>query len=100
MKHTRIGMDFVGDLFSSVGELTSMYRKLQPMIEIFILVANTADTLDLPHAIHITCANVINRKGALETVPLNLDTLSFAISSLTVITPVTILPMQSKIFMG
>ena len=38
LKHTHIGMDFVGDIFGRVGELTSMYGKLQPMIEIFIRI--------------------------------------------------------------
>ena len=35
-----------------------------------------ADTLGLPHAIHVTCANVTDRNGALEMVSLNLDCLS------------------------
>ena len=34
------------------------------------------DTLGLPHAIHVTCANVTDRNGALEMVSLNLDSLS------------------------
>ena len=34
------------------------------------------DTLGLPHAIHVTCANVTDRKGALEMVSFHLDTLS------------------------
>ena len=34
------------------------------------------DTLGLPHAIHVTCANVTDRKGALEMVSLHLDSLS------------------------
>lgn len=34
------------------------------------------DTLGLPHAIHITCANVGDRAGAGEMISLNLDSLS------------------------
>ena len=34
------------------------------------------DTLGLPHAIHITCANVTDRNGAQEMITLHLDDLS------------------------
>ena len=34
------------------------------------------DTLGLPHAIHVTCANVTDRTGAVEMVSLHLDNLS------------------------
>ena len=34
------------------------------------------DTLGLPHAIHITCANVTDRNGAEEMIALNLDSLA------------------------
>lgn len=34
------------------------------------------DTLGLPHALHVTRANVTDRNGALEMVSLNLDSLS------------------------
>ena len=34
------------------------------------------DTLGLPHAFHITCANVTDRKGAEEMISLNLESLS------------------------
>lgn len=36
----------------------------------------TVDTLGLPHALHVTCANVTDRKGAEEMIALNLDALS------------------------
>ena len=36
----------------------------------------TVDILGLPHAIHVTCANVTDRTGALEMISLNLDNLS------------------------
>ncbi len=35
-----------------------------------------ADTLGLPHALHVTRANVTDRNGALEMVSLNLESLS------------------------
>ena len=34
------------------------------------------DTLGLPHAIHITCANATDRNGALEMIVLHLEDLS------------------------
>ena len=34
------------------------------------------DTLGLPHAIHVTCANVTDRKGALDMISLHLKDLS------------------------
>ena len=34
------------------------------------------DTLGLPHAVHITCANVTDRNGALEMIGLHLEDLS------------------------
>ena len=34
------------------------------------------DTLGLPHALHVTCANVTDRKGAEEMIGLDLDSLS------------------------
>ena len=34
------------------------------------------DTLGLPHALYMTCANVTDRKGAEEMIGLNLDSLS------------------------
>ena len=34
------------------------------------------DTLGLPHAIHITCANVTDRNGAQEMISLHLEDLS------------------------
>ena len=34
------------------------------------------DTLGLPHAIHITCANITDRKGAQEMITLHLEDLS------------------------
>ena len=34
------------------------------------------DTLGLPHALHITCANVTDRSGALEMIALHLEDLS------------------------
>ena len=36
----------------------------------------TVDTLGLPHALHVTCANVTDRKGAEAMIALNLDALS------------------------
>ena len=36
----------------------------------------TVDTLGLPHSLHVTCANVTDRKGAEEMIALNLDALS------------------------
>ena len=40
------------------------------------------DTLGLPHAIHITCANVTDRKGAQEMIALHLEALSSVINFL------------------
>ena len=36
----------------------------------------SVDTLGLPHTLHVTCANVTDRKEALEMVSLNLESLS------------------------
>ena len=36
----------------------------------------TVDVIGLPHAVHVTCANVTDRNGALEMISLNLDNLS------------------------
>ena len=38
LKPAHIGMDFVDDIFCRVRELSSMYGKLQTMIEIFIRI--------------------------------------------------------------
>ena len=34
------------------------------------------DTLDLPHAVHVTCADVTDRKGAKEMIGLHIENLS------------------------
>ncbi len=43
-----------------------------PEIKLHIIV----DTLGLPHAVHILCANVTDRKGALDMISLHLEDLS------------------------
>lgn len=57
----------------------------------------TVDILGLPHAIHVTCANVTDRAGALEMISLNLDNLSAVetiIFLLTADIPEKILPIR------
>ena len=46
--------------------------KMVSVIKLHIIV----DTMGLPHSIYVSCADITDRNGAIQTISLNLDSLS------------------------